>query len=210
VLRTAGDKARESVAAGDWNTALEHYAAAVRAVDTLGRNDAAAARYRQGLRETTALTALSSAPLLELLNEAEQLADDRDAWKRIFETRYRNDWLAFEAPLVRGESGDWQVDFPALLESNRGIRIHADLTALKGLKSLSPDQPVVFAAQLDRCELSSDKDHWDVWLRPDSGFLWVGIDTYRALGFPFNEWHPQDEVAALLARQAKAAGIEAE
>jgi len=215
VLRTAGDEAAMSMAAGDWVAARERYSAAVNAVDTLGRDDEIARRYRQGLREMTVLTSLSNGSLLDLLNDAEKHADDSEAWNKRFAANYRDQWLVFETPIRRGadENGvdRWEIDFPLPIgKAFRSVNVLADLNVFSRLKRVSSDQPVIFAAQLESCKLSTNRESWNVVLRPETGFLWALPSTYLGLGFSFTEWHPRDAVVQILKSQAALAEIEIE
>jgi len=214
-LRTAGDAALAAAAAGDWNAARDNFARAVKAVNILGRDNASSRRIRQGLRETEALTGLNSESLGEMLESADRQADKPDDWKRNFDLRYRGSWVVLESLLkkVEGDDGEeyWSVVYPySVGEESRRVVIRADLDAFKSLKRLSPEQPVVFAAQLDSCELSKSKKEWNIALRSESGFLWADPVTYGGLGFAFSEWHPEEEVKLLLRDQAKRINVEFE
>jgi hypothetical protein len=214
VLRTAGDEAAEFVDQQNWPRARERFEAAVKAIGVLKRDDVAARRMQQGLRETTALTGLSAGSLVDLLEDAEKQAEDPEAWQRTFNLRYRDQWLGIESPLKKSEddAGDeWQIEFPGTVgERNREVVIHANLDVFSVVGNPPPEQALIFAAQLESCELSKDKKRWEVRLRKDTGFLWCDPRTYAGLGFTFNEWHTEAEVLATLKEQARRVDIPVE
>lgn len=212
-LREAGDSALAAVKSGEWSKARDEFQRAVRAIDILGRETPSARRYRQGLRETNALTGLNSESLSELLASAEKKAGKPEEWQDEFNVRFRGSWVVFESLLKRVETDEgeeeWRVDYPNRVGSEgRKVVIRADLAGFDSLKGIVPEQPVVFAAQLESCTLSKSKKQWDITLRPDSGFLWADPQTYGGLGFVYDEWHPQDEVRARLREQAELIDVE--
>jgi hypothetical protein len=214
VLRTAGDEAVQHVELQNWPQAHERFEAAVKAINVLKRDDAAARRMQQGLRETRALTNLSGGSLVDLLEDAEKQSADPEAWQRTFNLRYRDQWLGIESPLKKSETDageEWRIEFPGTVGAkNREVVIHADLHAFSIVGSLPPEQSLIFAAQLESCELSSDNQRWDIRLRTDTGFLWCDPRTYAGLGFTFNEWHTEADVLAVLAEQARRVDIPVE
>jgi hypothetical protein len=65
-------------------------------------------------------------------------------------------------------------------------------------------QRVVFAAQLSDCRLEAGPAPlWRIELRPETGFLWAGADTYRLLGLPSD-----DDSLRVLAEQSRLLEIE--
>jgi hypothetical protein len=214
VLRTAGEKAEAAVQERDWATAAERFGAAVKAVTILDRTDIAAKRLRQGFAETSAILDLHSGTLGDVLRDAEKHLDDKpEAWKQQFDIQHRGKWFVFETPLTTDEDDPnvWSFQYPQPVgEEGRIGVVHADLKVFQAIQSLEPGTPVIFAAPIESCELSGGRRQWNVRLNPDAGFLWANLETYRGLGFEFNEWHPEDDTKAALERQSKWIGVQAD
>jgi hypothetical protein len=210
-LRDVAGQVGQAVEARDWVAANKHYQVAAKAIGILKRDDAASRRMLQGLRETTALTGLCAGSLIDLIEDAEKEADKPETWEKTFNARYRDQWLGIESPLAKSDSdsgNEWRIELPGKIgDQNREVVIHANLDVFSVVGSLPPEQSLIFAAQIESCELSSDKQRWIVRLRNDSGFLWCDPRTYSGLGFTFHEWHTEGDVFAVLREQARRVDI---
>ncbi|QDT53453.1 hypothetical protein Pan44_14700 [Caulifigura coniformis] len=206
-LRESTDAAWAAVKNRDWRTASEQFELATAAVTTLGRRDSTARRLESGLRESRTIDQLSPKSLLEILAEADATSADADKWKRQFQTHYEGRWLVFDGPVDRKQNG-WQVSFPVTVgKRNRIVRVLIDSAAFDDLKESDGEQGVILAARLAGCELSDNKNVWNVTFEPDSGFLWSLPETFDALGIDGGEFRSPDQTKDLLTRQAEQNGI---
>jgi hypothetical protein len=206
-LASVPRQAEESLQEGDAPEAARKFALLRHAVDLLGRDDPQSRRWRQLARETAAIADLAAAPLHDILLEAAE-APDRSAWANQFRVNYRDGWVLIDAPVSRATDGSdtarLTVDFPLVVGEHLG-RLVAELPALEpAVAADGSARRVIFAAQLADCRLESGPDPiWRIELRPETGFLWTGAETYQALGMP-----PDESSSKTLAGQAQLLGIE--
>lgn len=231
-LNPAIEAGQAALRKGDLSEAASQLTAAVKALDALGRNDDHARAVRQGQREALALSELSTEPLLQLLETADESVerarrsrspsppDDGapppplDAeWATRFAALYEGKWIVLELPIQRlpateQERRRYEAVLPTLLgPQQRGITIRADFEVFDLLSIKDSPRQVIFGGRLRSCRLSADERRWIVELDPASGFLWVSLATYRRLGFLFSEWHRREDVAQILRQQAEALGV---
>jgi len=142
-------------------------------------------------------------------------------WKYRFEALYRGKWLVMEADIIRrtpdrsdrSPSGNsdttpshqrFLVDIPLVIGNDpRPVELRADFTDFDRLLGKDERRTAIFGGQLADCRLSDDEQTWIVEFDPQTGFLWAGIDSYRLLGIPFDDWHTQDDVQERLKHQAE-------
>lgn len=210
VLATVPRLAEESLQEGDAAEAARQFSRLSHAVTLLGRDDSQSRHWHQLARETAAISDLVTAALHEILQEAAEAeaGSDTSTWSNSFRVNYRDGWVLIDAPISRetdaSDTTRWTIDFPLAVGEHRG-RLIAEIPALK--RALADDgstRRVIFAAQLADCRLESGSDPvWRIELRPETGFLWSGAETYRLAGLPAD-----DESLKILASQTQLLGIE--
>jgi len=209
-LRESTDAAWAAVENRDWGKAREQFELATAAAGTLGRHDSTAGRLESGLRESRTIAQLSPKSLLEILTEADSMSADSDKWKRQFQTHYEGRWLVFDGPIARKKNG-WQVMFPVTVgKRNRVVRVLIKSARLDEIKDADGERGVILAARLSGCDLSDDKNIWNVTFEPESGFLWSLPETFAALEIDGGEFRPAAQTEELLIRQAEQNGIHPE
>ncbi|MEZ5943362.1 MAG: hypothetical protein R3C18_18355 [Planctomycetaceae bacterium] len=211
---------RAALAEADWLAARDHFAAAVDAFDTLGRNDLESREIRQLHSETLALTRLASGTLIDLIDEAELATEQFDAEQQNQLSdyvcgRHNLDWYIIEGPVRPRElkekeysraKSHYELRFPWVTEeSGRRIEVHVDFACFDELVTPNAETVVLFGGKLQDCRL--DGDTWVVKFAPESGFLWTNPVTYRALQFPQTD-EESFEILEFLNQQAHAAGVE--
>ncbi|MCA9030965.1 MAG: hypothetical protein KDA66_09165, partial [Planctomycetaceae bacterium] len=211
---------RVSLAEEDWLAARDHFAAAVDAFDTLGRNDPESREIRQLHSETLALTRLASGSLIDFIDEAEAAAnkfkpEEQDKFSDFVCGKHNLDWYIIEGPVHPRElkkeersktETHYELLFPWTMEkSGRRIEVHVDFACFDELVASNSEKVVLFGGQLQDCRL--DGDTWVVKFRPESGFLWTHPVTYRALQLPQTDEESPGNLD-LLSQQAQAAGVE--
>ncbi len=204
-LREASDHGWTAVSDQDWGLARTQLAKAVDAARILGRNDSAARKLQCGLQEVAAIEQLCPKSLVEILGEADAMAESPDKWKANFATHYDGRWLVFDGPLVSKPEG-WRVPFPLQIgKKKRGVRIVIQSSRLDGVKEDEPG--AIVAARLTGCSLSADKQVWQIEFEPETAFLWSLPETFPALGIDAGEFRTAEQTSELLARQAASNGV---
>lgn len=212
-LATVPRLAETALEEGDAPEAARQFALIRKSVDLLGRDDSQSRQWRQLARETAVISDLASAPLHEILNQAAESAvkGEAGAWSSTFRASFHDGWVLIDAPVSRNSdtsSGSrYTVDFPLAVADTHG-KLVADLKVLEpALAGAESPRRVIFAAQLADCRLDTDPANsepvWRIELRPETGFLWSGTETFRMLGMPVDE-----ESLGVLAAQSKLLGIE--
>ncbi len=210
-LKDSIDKIKDSILNGEWIEARNQLAIAVKAVDRLGRDDDDALRFRQQLRETTAMTGLLSQPLSDLLTEADQAQSAGDTALSTFQYKVKGQWLFIEGqaqPMLSDKkSARVQYRIPLPLTIGAGslpvevVIVSAELTRLR-VKSES--ESVILAVQIQAIQLSEDQSTWQIVAEPESAVLWAYRQTYQGIGYTAAE---AESVAETLASQAKSLGV---
>ncbi len=218
---------------GDLLVAETELAAAVRALDILQRDDNHARTVRQTYREVRAINHLLSDPLVQLLEEAEatvarEVARRReskpdpdeqpppldDGWATRFRALYADkSWIVMQVPVQKldplpEQPHRFAAAFPILIgDAQRPVELRVDFPVFDEVGIGKTPESVLFGGRLKSCRLAEDESRWIVHLDPDSGFLWVGMDTYRRLGLGF-ETRTEEEIEAVLSVQARATGVQ--
>jgi hypothetical protein len=233
-LNPAIEEGLAALSAGDIPRAAARLRIARDALDTLGAEDEYSQSVRQAAREAIALDQLAREPLVALLEQADQAVNKAAAsrpaqqpadadppppldadWVVRFEALYKGGWLVLETPVhklapVENEPRRYRAEFPlGVGPQQRAVELRADFAVFDALGLGETPRLAVFAGRLESCRYDEAEKTYRVALEPASGFLWVNLPTYRELGFLFSDWHPQSDVEAMLAAQAKAAGVEA-
>ncbi|HXY37036.1 MAG TPA: hypothetical protein VEI07_22605 [Planctomycetaceae bacterium] len=210
---------REHLEAGDaafreakYAEAATEYQHAAQAVDILGRDDAESRVVRQKAKELNAIAGLSPLSLYELCEEARVAKTSGDTkWGERFDRLYRDSWIIVEGDIVSdaGPDGTPQsiIRYPFQIEGAPVI-LDARLKALEPRSAVAGPQHVIFAGQLASfAEEGTKSKVWVLRLKDATAFLWVGGDTYRALGLGTDALRTDDETAHLLAEQGDTAGV---
>lgn len=230
-LREAGILAKQELADGlddlnqkKWVEAREHFQQAATAVDRLKRTDLEANSIRQYLRETTALTRLTSYSLIEFVERAEEyyVAQGPDAWQEKFRQKYRDDWYIIEGylrpisnPVGHAAGYELELDFPIVVGARRrGVSVQLDFDLAVNLPSVSSDQKydseegalAVFAAKINNCVIETD-GKWHVRMDPHTSFFWSNQSTYEATHLNIGSILPPDKLTELLKLQEHWMGV---
>lgn len=216
LLQSASNEIEVSLANAQWIEARNKLREAVAAAERLGQQDEQTARYRQLLRETTALSDLLSVPLTDILEEADKIDDPElpQKWADLFQARYRNRWAFIEGraiprpvpgePPEIQETGEWLIELP--LTVGRKLRRVELIVRSSSLDKVCGTEPrdVIMAIPVDRMEQSPDGKVWRVFAVPNETVLWSDRRTYEGVGYL-----PEESlaVAQRLDEQRKALGL---
>ena len=210
-LKDSIDKIKDSILRGEWVEARNQLAIAVAAVDRLGRDDDDAQRYRQQLRETTAMTSLLAQPLSDLLLEASQAESGGEAELAAFQFKVKDQWLFMEGqaePLVsvkKSSRVQYRIPLPLMIgRDNLPVEVVIVSTELSRRMAKSESETVVMAVQIQSIQISEDQSTWQIVAKPESAVLWVYRQTYQGIGYTAGE---ADAVAATLTSQALSLGV---
>ena len=230
VLRQASRISRENYDAGlaeigeeNWTQAREEFLLAADAVDQLGRTDLEANRIRQFARETTAMTRLSDATLIDIVEDAEKtyVASGMDAWQRKFKMSYRNEWFIIEGTLrpnpdFRTNTGDPALElvFPWVVGTRpREVIIIAEFPLAINLPRIAEttyddasSSTALFGVQVSNCTLDHRGD-WVVYFVPETAFFWVNRETYAPTNLEIGSIRSQEEFEEMLSMQANWMGV---
>ena len=210
-LKDSIDKIKDAILRGEWVEARNQLGAAVTAVDRLGRDDEDAHRYRQQLRETTAMTSLLSQPLSDLLTEADKAEAAGEKDLATFQYKVQGQWLFIEGqaePLLSAKKSSrvqYRIPLPLLVGSaNLPVEVVVVSAEMSRWMAKSESESVVVAVQVRSIQLSEDKSTWQILAEPESAVLWAYRQTYLGIGYTAEE---ADAVAATLTSQAKSLGV---
>ena len=210
-LKDSIDKIKDAILRGEWVEARNQLGAAVTAVDRLGRDDEDAHRYRQQLRETTAMTSLLSQPLSDLLTEADKAEAASEKDLATFQYKVQGQWLFIEGqaePLLSAQKSSrvqYRIPLPLLVGSaNLPVEVVVVSAEMSRWMAKSESESVVVAVQVRSIQLSEDKSTWQILAEPESAVLWAYRQTYLGIGYTAEE---ADAVATTLASQAKSLGV---
>ncbi len=207
----------EALQEDDAAAAREHFEKAAAAANRLGSADTRSRKARQLLHETTAMTQLSPASLLEMLEQAEEVINGKhpEQWDDRFRATYTGTWIVLEAPIRRPvdpeerpsagprETSSVVIDLPLVVgETGRPVHVIATVPTEAAASFSAEPQPAIFAAALTGCRLGPSGEEWQVTLDSGSGFLWSDIDNLRRLGFLDSPWVSEAEVQQLLETQS--------
>ena len=210
-LREAIDKIADAILHGQWVEARNQLSTAVIATDRLGREDADAQRYRQQLRETTAMTTLLSQPISDLLTEADTAEAAGEKELEAFQYKVKGQWLFIEGraePILSDKKKSrvqYRIPLPMTIGAdNRAVEVVIVSTELSRLMAKSESESVVLAVQIQALQPSEDKSTWQVLAEPESAVLWAYRETYQGIGYTAED---ADAASATLANQAKSLGV---
>jgi hypothetical protein len=210
-LKDSIDKIKDSLLNGEWIEARNQLTVAVHAVDRLGRDDDDALRFRQQLRETTALTSLLSQPLSDLLLEADKAEAAGEKDLATFQYKVQGQWLLIEGqaePMLSDKkSARVQYRIPLPLTIGAGslpVEVVIVSAELSRLLAKSESESVILAVQIQAIQLSEDQSTWQIQAEPESAVLWAYRQTYQGFGYTAEE---TESVATTLASQAKSLGV---
>lgn len=210
-LKSAIDEIKDALLRGEWVEARNQLEIAVASIDRLGRTDADALRYRQQLRETTALTSLLSQPLSDLLEEASQAQAISDAELATFQFKVKGQWLFIEGhaepiqTVKKSARVQYQISLPvAVGKDNLLAGVVIVSSDLSRYLTKSKPESVIVAVQIDAIQLSEDKSKWLIVTNPESTVLWAYRETYLGIGYTA---HEADLVVDTLAHQANSLGV---
>ena len=210
-LKEAIDKIQDALNQGQWVEARNQLSTAVTASDRLGREDPDAQRYRQQLRETTAMTSLLSQPISDLLTEAEAAEAAGEKELEAFQYKVQGQWLFIEGqaePLqgVKPKSRvQYRIPLPLTIgANNRAVEVVIVSTELSRLMAKSESESVVLAVRIQALQPSEDKSTWQVLVEPESAVLWAYRQTYQGIGYTAED---AEAASATLANQAKSLGV---
>ena len=210
-LKDSIDKIKDSILNGEWIEARNQLAIAVKAVDRLGRDDDDALRFRQQLRETTAMTSLLSQPLSDLLTEADKAEAAGETELSTFQYKAQGQWLFIEGqaePMLSDKKSarvQYRISLPLTIGAgNLPVEVVIVSAELSRLLTKSESESVVLAVQIQAIQLSEDQSTWQILAEPESTVLWAYRQTYQGIGYTAAE---AESVAATLASQAKSLGV---
>ena len=216
-LKAANEAARTALAERRIDEAHLQLAAAVKALDTLDRHDDPLAQeLRQLLRETNAIRDVLPISPLQVVAEADEAQQNGrgEQWQSRFQTQYRNRWLIIDGPvqveLNGSQRGQYAVQLPLRIgPSRRGVSMHVALPALDLLVKGGKQRPVVMAVQLVGCDLSPDKQTWQLRINSQTAFLWGTLENYEVAGFTLESDEDRQRVLTMLAAQQRVLGLSA-
>lgn len=210
-LRDAIDKIQDALNEGQWVEARNQLGTAVTASDRLGRQDADAQRYRQQLRETTAMTSLLSQPISDLLTEADTAATAGEKELDAFQYKVKGQWLFIEGqvePILGDKKNSrvqYRMPFPLTVgSSHRPVEVVIESTELSRFMAKSESESVVVAIQIQAIRPSVDQSTWQILAEPESTVLWAYRQTYQGIGYTAED---AEAASATLASQAKSLGV---
>ena len=154
-------------------------------------------------------------PLFEIAEEAvvQIKQSGVDSWKTLFEVRYADTWIIFEATLLPVESLEeteqsrYRLNLPVLLDE---YTLYLDLTepAFEEYLKSHQGQPVIFAAQIvDFQQDASRPDTGIIELNGETAFLWSHLKLYKLLGIEFDEFQNREQIEKLLNQQSRFLGL---
>lgn len=224
VAKVELDLGSQAVAERDWVQARQHFERATAAVDLLGRGDLEANAIRQYLRETTALTRLTSTPLFELMDLAEEhyVQHGAEHWQEEFERKFQGGWYVIEGdvrsvndPAVMEDGFQFELVYPVTVGSRqRPVNVQVDFRLANHLPAVNMSQTeevsegilTVFAAQLSECFIGQDGE-WVVRFNPQTSFFWVNRPTYIATHLDVGSIQSPAELQQMFELQAKWMGV---
>jgi hypothetical protein len=150
---------------------------------------------RQLLRQADLLSDLLTESLHEILVRAAGL-DDRE-WEAVFNRRYRDKAVVFEAAVRLDASGRYHLGYTLQLDREPGRIEIGDLKLLESLPLQTP-QHLLFGGRLASIRREPPGPAWVVRFRPDSGVLLTDPGAVRACGLPADD----AEISAALQKQS--------
>ena len=214
-LKTATQTGQELLEQEDLIGANAAYQKAFEALTVLDRTDPAANDIRQTSRELLAINTQAGSPLFEMAEEAvDQIKQSGlDSWKSLFDVRYADTWMIFEATLLPVETQEkaphsrYRLNLPVLLDE---YTLYLDLISPTFEKYLEahPGQPVIFAAQISGFNQDASRpDTGIIELDGETAFLWSHLDLYKQLGIEFDEFQNRAQVENRLNQQSRFLGL---
>lgn len=212
-LKQAVERGEAALRDGDLRAAAVEFRQASAALATLGRNDSGAREVRQLDRECHAATHLATASIVDMLEEARRsLANDPSAdWEERFRIAYGDRWVVFDTVVQQraadGSGPRYSIEYP-LTVGDFPVVLEGAFPAFDRLRWDAEVQPVIFAARIKGCRLTTDEPRRWV-LAPDdrSAFLWSHYETYRLLGFQPDDLRSERGIQSLLADQSRQMGL---
>lgn len=214
-LRPAIDRGVQALHERDFSAAAEAFDEAGLALERLGRHDASALAVHQLKQETELATKLSSSTLTEVLADVAVARQNADLAER-FQTYGSGEWFLFDA-VVEPDRGNGAgrmerclVDVPLALGERPLLIAFDDVPWPRFWKSSGSEraQRMVFAAELDRLELTGDKSRRPtLLLRTSTAVLWCHGETYEAVAPGALDPEQAAELRAVLQRQREALGV---
>ncbi|QDU12984.1 hypothetical protein CA11_07660 [Gimesia maris] len=214
-LKAATQTGNQMLEQEDLIAANDAYQEAFQALTVLGRTDPAANEIRQTSRELLAMNTQAVSPLFEIAEEAvvQIKQSGVDSWKTLFEVRYADTWIIFEATLLPVESLEeteqsrYRLNLPVLLDE---YTLYLELTEPAFEEYLESHQghPVIFAAQIvDFQQDASRPDTGIIELNGETAFLWSHLKLYKLLGIEFDEFQNREQIEKLLNQQSRFLGL---
>ena len=210
-LKDSIDQIKDAILHGEWVEARNQLSIAVKSVDRLGRDDDDAHRFRQQLRETTAMTSLLSQPLSDLLIEADKAKASGETELATFQFKAQGQWLFIEGqaePMLSAKKTSrvqYRIPLPFTVGAeNLPVEVVIVSSELSRLLAKSESESVVVAVQVQAIQPSEDQKSWQIVAEPESTVLWASRQMYLGIGYTAEE---AEGVAATLARQAKSLGV---
>ena len=210
-LKDSIDKIKVALPAGEWVEARNQLEIAVRSLDRLGRQNSDATRYRQQLKETTALTGLLSQPLSELLTEATRAQASGETELAAFQFKAKGQWLILEGQVepisndAKSSRVRYRIPLPCTVgKADLSVEVVLVSTDMSRLMAKSEAEAVVVAIQIEAIELSEDQSTWQIIAKPESTVLWTDRLTYLGIGYLPED---ADSVAATLSKQSNSLGV---
>lgn len=214
ILRVEFSAGEEALRKEDTFAAVEHFRNAAAAADRLQSDDVRSQQARQMLHETTVMTNLTSASLMEVLEEAERIVTGErpELWDDRFRVTYAETWLLLDAPihLPIDSTGPRtvEVQMPLVVgEMGRTVRVLVEAVDVEDLTLSDEPQQAVFAAMLTGCKLDAAANRWLVTMSGESGFLWSELANLRRLGYFESEWVSEEETSKILDAQSQTLGV---
>ncbi|MCA9004342.1 MAG: hypothetical protein KDA70_03635 [Planctomycetaceae bacterium] len=214
-LKAATQTGEEMLEQEDLIAANEAYQEAFQALTVLGRDDPAANEIRQTSRELLAMNMQAGAPLFEMAEEAvEQIKQTGlDSWKTLFDVRYADSWMIFEATLSPVETQEetehsrYRLNLPVLLDEYT-LYLELNSPAFEEYLKTHQGQPVIFAAQIAGFHPDASRpDTGIIELNGKTAFLWSHLKLYQLLGIEFDAFQNREQIEKILNQQSHYLGL---
>ncbi|WP_417382191.1 hypothetical protein [Gimesia sp.] len=214
-LKAATQTGNEMLEQEDLIAANDAYQEAFQALAVLDRDDPAANEIRQTSRELLAMNTQAVSPLFEMAEEAvvQIKQSGFDSWKTLFDVRYADTWMIFEATLQPVETQEetehsrYRLNLPVLLDEYTLYLELASPTFEKYLETYQ-GQPVIFAAQIAGFQQDASRpDTGIIELNGQTAFLWSHLNLYKLLGIEFDEFQNREQIEKILNQQTRYLGL---
>jgi len=211
-VEPAVDRGLNALRERDFPAASSAFGNAVRALDYLGRRDAAASAVRQFQREADIAAQLSSSSATELLARVSEGKKDSNLAKR-FASNGAGEWMVFDAVVERHAAGGNDrcvVDVPFGL-GDLPLEVEFDDVPWPSYwktSAVSGPRRMVFAAQWDRLDLPDGRNRpARLVLRSSSAVLWCHFDSLQAITRASWEADQETSLREVLKEQRQALGV---